>query len=232
MGWSKLVWSRNGQWLIGYNRCVSLLLTLQDMVFRVTDVVSRWEYTESYPNHLYIFQFLVPSSSSSSSSSDARPRIIRPKLHTLILLNSPPKTFEFKPTTTETQTLVILSGSKSFTIWTSTLRRRRQNSTKTTKKKSTGSSSEEGSSEEGSSEEEVGYESICEGIGIPTPESTTFNPNMIEFSSADDKEEEEEVILLGEKGGMFCLVYPVKDNLGGGGSGGEGDRTWIEGEDY
>ncbi|GAA5971103.1 hypothetical protein JCM3765_001991 [Sporobolomyces pararoseus] len=198
MGWSKLVWSESGNWLVGYN--------------------------QSYPNHLYIFKFMRYTNTTAAArddekiSSHRRRRCphVSPRLHNLILLNSPPKNFKFKtnPTTTTTEeeeeeTLFILSGSNSFIVWNS----------KTT------------FSEEEEEEEKVSIQ--IEGVGIPTPESNNFNPNILELSTSStsgEEEEEEEVILLGEKSGMFCLVYPVKesaiDRIE------SGDRTWIEGEDY
>ncbi|GAA5990647.1 hypothetical protein JCM5350_001341 [Sporobolomyces pararoseus] len=206
MGWSKLVWSDSGEWLIGYN--------------------------QSYPNHLYVFKFLHYTSTSSRTTtieeepSHHRQRIphVKPRLQTLILLNSPPKNFGFKPTSSssscnEETTLIVLSGSNSFIVWTATT--------------TTTSTTEE-------EEEEEKVRVMVEGVGIPTPESTSFNPNILEFSSSsttstgerkkEEEEEKEDVMLLGEKGGMFCLVYPVKENHPDGDGG--GDRTWIEGEDY
>jgi hypothetical protein len=60
---------------------------------------------------------------------------------------------------------------------------------------------------------------------------TTFNPNSLEFSNTEQGEEQ--VVLVGERAGMFCLVYPVQElSSGAGEAGGDGDRTWIEGEDY
>ncbi|GAA6005271.1 hypothetical protein JCM11491_002641 [Sporobolomyces phaffii] len=175
MGWSKLRWSDDGRWLVGHN--------------------------QSYPNHLFVFSFLTssPSPSSSSSPDSSSPALhIRPRLHSLILLNSPPKAFEFKPSThssslPEADTLVILSGSKSFTVWASPI--------PLPPAASPSSMSDQGTVES----ENVG---TAEGVGIPSPSTTTFNPNLVEFSQGSNRRDEEQVILVGEKGGMFCLVYP------------------------
>ncbi|GAA5869587.1 hypothetical protein JCM16303_000517 [Sporobolomyces ruberrimus] len=212
MGWFKLRWSIDGKWLVGYN--------------------------QSYPTHLYIFQVLVPSPPSSSehdpspsSSTTTPPRTLHlsPRLHTLIILNSPPKTFEFKPSASNSnsnETLFILSGSKSFVVWTSPLFPPSSSSTTTT----TTTLNSEGNQEETDSTDNIG---MVEGIGIPlASESISFNPNQLEFSPSPSQseiyDEEEEAVLVGEKGGMFCLVYPVVGDQGKGNEG-EGDRTWIEG---
>ncbi|GAA5898886.1 uncharacterized protein JCM6883_003460 [Sporobolomyces salmoneus] len=225
MGWSRIEWSRDGKWLVGVN--------------------------QSYPNHLYIYQFLTNISTTTTTPEEEgrRRSHIRPRLHSLLVFNAPAKSFRFKSKSVppsfssrghadgtaggeeeeEETSMVILSGSKCFTTWTFTSTR--QNPTAST-------NSEEEEEERAGGGNRDGEKVVVEGIGIPTPPSVNFSPNIIEFSpvsytsgsrGGDGEEGEEEVMLLGEKGGMFCLVYPVKDTKA---QGGAEDRTWIEGEDY
>lgn len=185
MGWSKLVWSRNGHFLVGHNREASSICVCELEPERADPRTSR--LTESYPNHLYVFEFLKRDPDAAEESQRLH---IRPRLHTLIVLNSTVKTFQFKPVNDDAddETLIVLSGSKSFTVWSSTAQIR----------------------PEGEGEVPV---VVVEGIGIPTSDATTFNPNSLEFLDRASTGEQEEVIMVGEKGGMFCLVYPVDGSV-------------------
>ncbi|GAA5941352.1 uncharacterized protein JCM15063_006072 [Sporobolomyces koalae] len=134
---------------------------------------SNWlvGYNQSYPNHLYIFTFLDASNV----------HLNRPRLETVIILNNPPKQFEFEPVH---ESLVILSGSKSLVVWTPPL--------------------------DSGATKESGNVGLVEGIGIPLSESQgEFEPNQIEFAPPPSSPNEEPAWIVGEKNGLFCLVYPV-----------------------
>ncbi|GAA5954475.1 hypothetical protein JCM21900_006819, partial [Sporobolomyces salmonicolor] len=200
MGIARMAWSRDGRWLAVWN--------------------------QSHPASVWIHAFLSPSSSSSShpsSSPDRSPPVrldlhLRPRLHTLLVLSSPVKHFEWQPAppagATGEETLAIVSGTKGFVLWRSPGPH--------------GPGPGAGTGARGVREAEEGERAgIAEGVGVPS--RAAFAPNSLSFTPRGD------ALLLSERGGTFCVAYPVSPH---GGVGGEeevhddaGERTWIEEEE-
>ncbi|GAA5914373.1 hypothetical protein JCM5296_004385 [Sporobolomyces johnsonii] len=222
MGIARMTWSRDGRWLAVWN--------------------------QSHPTSIWIHAFLSPSSSSSppSSSSFSADRVLgarddrsaapvrldlhlRPRLHTLLVLSSPVKHFEWQPAPPPAvgargeETLAVVSGTKGFVLWRAPGPHAH----------GAGEGERGGKGEE---KDEETREGIAEGVGVPS--RAAFAPTSLAFTPRGD------ALLLSERGGTFCVAYPVYPNDGGaaGGGGGEGEqqramhdeageRTWIEEED-
>ncbi|BGP13445.1 hypothetical protein JCM10213_008294 [Rhodosporidiobolus nylandii] len=95
MGFSRLLWSSSGAWLVGLN--------------------------QSHPNALSLFSFpLAASLSSSSSPSPSSSTFARPALHTVILFANTVRDFAWQPNAdiAAQDSLVVVSGESAFAVWT------------------------------------------------------------------------------------------------------------------
>ncbi|GAA6058646.1 hypothetical protein JCM10212_004057 [Sporobolomyces blumeae] len=191
MGFSELSWSRDGRWLACYN--------------------------QSYPTNLCIFSILTDASPGNDgpdrSIGSARPTFnSRPRLDTVIVLNQPVRSFEWKPradpasATPRSDLLAIVSGTKSFTLFVA----RPPRDLEPNVLSPTGPERPEPSQ--------------VEGVGIPTG-PTPFAPSSIQFSR------DGRALLVSERGSTFCVAYPV-DALGPDGIGEvslrDGDKIWLD----
>ncbi|GAA5975667.1 hypothetical protein JCM11641_003562 [Rhodosporidiobolus odoratus] len=100
MGFSRLLWSPSGEWLVGLN--------------------------QTHPTALNLFSFPLPSRSSSPSSPSSSPASSssrRPAIHTILLFNQSVRDFVWQPSATASEgedrvdTLAIATGEKAFAVW-------------------------------------------------------------------------------------------------------------------
>ncbi|GAA5914356.1 hypothetical protein JCM6882_008170 [Rhodosporidiobolus microsporus] len=202
MGFSRLVWSPSGEWLVGMNQSYPTALAL--FSFPLNALTS----TESTP----------PSPASSSFPSS------RPSLHTLLLFNSPARDFAWQPRRagqgSDGETLVAVSGEKAFAVW------------RTPVGDAAGDAEGVGvpAGQADFPLSTLTFSPLGDSLLLSSPPVLAAPNTSSTAAGTKEKREKDAAAGAGASGGMFCVAYPVGEEGEFSLAGGEEGRTWMEEE--